>query len=42
MVYESDLFVDGKKMNSKDMTIVERFELYILAELYNATEAGSY
>jgi hypothetical protein len=39
LLYESDLFIDGKRITTKEMTIAERFELYILMEFYKATKA---
>jgi hypothetical protein len=41
LVYESDLYIDNKRVNSKDMTLSERFELYILTEFYNLSKANS-
>ena len=41
LVYESDLYINGSRVNStKDMTLPIRFELYILCEFYRCTEAG--
>lgn len=39
LVYESDLYIDNKRIITKDMSIGERFELYILWEFYKSTEA---
>lgn len=39
LIYESDLYIDNKRVIAKEMTISERFELYILNEFYKATKA---
>ena len=39
LVYEAELYVDGKRIVSKEMNISVRFELYILSEFYKMIDA---
>lgn len=41
LVFESDLYIDNKRVIAREMTIGEKFELYVLNAFYKSTDATS-
>jgi hypothetical protein len=39
ILHESDVYLDGKRLITKEINLNNKFEIYVLLELFNATGA---